>query len=205
MSDESTSSAEKASAVSEPTPKVRRISNKNPKKAVKAAKEKKAANDEVPIEEFDSTPPASDDARGDSGEGSGEVKRKNRRRRGKGKPSPKEGESSAEAVSEETISLGDLNSSESSPQSKESSRNSRDSNHRQENQGGRKEQQIQRPPQNQRNKPDSNKIAKNAWKIFLAEVSEEGVALIGDNDARELTRRCFRLAEIFAEEEGRRN
>ena len=53
-------------------------------------------------------------------------------------------------------------------------------------------------------KPDREKVAKNAWKIFLAEVSEEGVALIGDNDARELARRCFRLSEIFLEEEHKR-
>ena len=43
-----------------------------------------------------------------------------------------------------------------------------------------------------------------AWKIYLAEVSEEGVALIGDNDAKDLSRRCFRLAEIFVEEQMRR-
>jgi hypothetical protein len=55
-----------------------------------------------------------------------------------------------------------------------------------------------------RAKVDSELLAKFAWKIYLAEVSEEGVALIGDGDARELSRRCFRLAEIFLEEQGRR-
>lgn len=59
-------------------------------------------------------------------------------------------------------------------------------------------------PQKSRRKVDPGKIAKNAWKIFLAEVSEEGVALIADNDARELARRCFRLSEIFLEEEDKR-
>jgi hypothetical protein len=58
--------------------------------------------------------------------------------------------------------------------------------------------------QKPRPKLDSGRIAKNAWKIYLAEISEEGVALIGDNDARELARRCFRLAELFLEEEDRR-
>ncbi|MCX6847220.1 MAG: hypothetical protein NTU84_11850 [Verrucomicrobia bacterium] len=53
-------------------------------------------------------------------------------------------------------------------------------------------------------KVDAEQLAKFAWKIYLAEVSEEGVALIGDNDARELSRRCFRLAEIFLEEQARR-
>jgi hypothetical protein len=55
-----------------------------------------------------------------------------------------------------------------------------------------------------RPKLDSARVAKNAWKIYLAEISEEGVALIGDNDARELARRCFRLSELFIEEEDRR-
>lgn len=61
------------------------------------------------------------------------------------------------------------------------------------------------PAQPSRSKPDSEGVAKLAWKIFLAEVSEEGVALIGDNDAKELSRRCFRLAEIFMEEQARRS
>jgi hypothetical protein len=51
---------------------------------------------------------------------------------------------------------------------------------------------------------DADQLAKFAWKIYLAEVSEEGVALIGDSDARELSRRCFKLAEIFLEEQARR-
>ena len=53
-------------------------------------------------------------------------------------------------------------------------------------------------------KVDPETLTRKAWKIFLAEVSEEGVALIGDQDARELARRCFRLAEIFIEEQSRR-
>ena len=51
---------------------------------------------------------------------------------------------------------------------------------------------------------DPEALSKLAWKIYLSEVSEEGVALIGDNDAKELSRRCFRLAEIFLEEQARR-
>lgn len=61
-----------------------------------------------------------------------------------------------------------------------------------------------RPVQPPRPKLDPESVAKLAWKIYLAEVSEEGVALIGDNDAKELSRRCFRLAEIFVEEQNRR-
>jgi len=61
-----------------------------------------------------------------------------------------------------------------------------------------------RPSAASGSKADPQLVAKFAWKIFLAEVSEEGVALIGDSDARDLSRRCFRLAEIFIEEQMRR-
>jgi hypothetical protein len=64
--------------------------------------------------------------------------------------------------------------------------------------------QGQGQPQGQRFKVDPDLLAKFAWKIYLSEVSEEGVALVGDNDAKELARRCFRLAEIFIEEQSRR-
>ncbi len=60
------------------------------------------------------------------------------------------------------------------------------------------------PQQAPRPRIDPDKLTKMAWKIYLAEVSEEGVALIGDNDAKDLSRRCFRLAEIFIEEQSRR-
>ncbi|MEI8037084.1 MAG: hypothetical protein WCJ14_01725 [Verrucomicrobiota bacterium] len=50
---------------------------------------------------------------------------------------------------------------------------------------------------------DPEVLATRAWKIYLSEVSEEGVALVGDNDAKDLARRCFRLAEIFIEEQAR--
>ncbi len=56
-----------------------------------------------------------------------------------------------------------------------------------------------------RPKLDSDEVAKKAWKIFQSEVGEEGLALIDDHDAREISRRCFRLAEIFLEEAARRN
>lgn len=193
MSDESNPAAEEVASETESTPKVRRISNKNPRKAAKSAKQAKPAEQDIPVEEFDSSPPteSSDDTDpSDKPEGS---KKKSRRRRGKGKSSPKEGEQPEgdPPISEETINLSDADSKES--------------NQRDERQGGRRDQQKQRHAQKQRPKLDSDKVAKNAWKIFLAEVSEEGVALIGDNDARELARRCFRLAEIFLEEESRRN
>jgi hypothetical protein len=60
------------------------------------------------------------------------------------------------------------------------------------------------PSQPSRPKHEPDAMAKLAWKIYLSEVSEEGVALIGDNDAKELARRCFRLAEIFLDEQTKR-
>ena len=56
-----------------------------------------------------------------------------------------------------------------------------------------------------RPKLDPEYVAKKAWKIFQSEVGEEGLALIDDHDAREISRRCFRLAEIFLEEAARRS
>ena len=51
---------------------------------------------------------------------------------------------------------------------------------------------------------DCKKMASRAWKIFLAEVSEEGLALMDDQTAREAARRAFRCAEFFMMEEVRR-
>ena len=56
-----------------------------------------------------------------------------------------------------------------------------------------------------RPKLDPEEVSKKAWKIFQSEVGEEGLALIDDHDAREISRRCFRLAEIFLEEAARRS
>lgn len=117
--------------------------------------------------------------------GAPDSKRPNRRRRGKGKSQAKESAREAEAIAlspEEPAASAPIAISE-----------------RQE------KPPQQRPQQPPRRKLDAEKVAQKAWKIYLAEVSEEGVALIGDNDARELARRCFRLAEVFLEEEDRRN
>ena len=56
-----------------------------------------------------------------------------------------------------------------------------------------------------RPKLEPEEVAKKAWKLFQSEVGEEGLALIDDHDAREMSRRCFRLAEIFLEEAARRS
>jgi hypothetical protein len=153
-------------------PKVRRISNKPPRKA---------AESEAATTVESKADPKADQKRG-------------RRRRGKGKSGQKESESSIaqeSPLAEETIALVP-----EAPQLRPAQKEQSDA---------RDKPQDNRPqPHKPRRKPDPGKVAKNAWKIFLAEVSEEGVALIGDNDARELARRCFRLSEIFLEEEDKR-
>ncbi len=169
-------------------PKVRRISSK-------PARKKTAGASESLTKESDSYPPEVEIATELAENGKPDQKRSNRRRRGKGKPS---GQSSDQA-----------RDTESSPESGAEASVISDTeaaSGKKEDLGSReKAQHNQRPAQNPRRKPDPEKVAKNAWKIFLAEVSEEGVALIGDNDARELARRCFRLSEIFLEEADRRN
>ena len=73
--------------------------------------------------------------------------------------------------------------------------------HRDEHEGGHAPAMQAAP----RTKLDAEEVEKKAWKMFQAEVGEEGLALIDDHDAREISRRCFRLAEIFLDEAARRN
>ena len=44
---------------------------------------------------------------------------------------------------------------------------------------------------------------RRAWKIFLGEVTEEGLALMDDRTAAEASRRAFRVAELFLIEAAR--
>lgn len=193
---------------------VRRISNPRPKKApAKPAPDQAPATDEPvaaaplsapapppeapPAEEatthLEAQPATGDDwpePEAPNTPGQETNKRKRRRRKGKG-----QGQQQANAqpqdgpASEEIFSLGEANPPPvpvaDAPK-------------------------PQRPPVHPprpappRPKIDPETLATKAWKIYLAEVSEEGVALISDQDARELARRCFRLAEIFIEEQSRR-
>ncbi len=60
-------------------------------------------------------------------------------------------------------------------------------------------------PQQPQNTPqvDSQELVRRAWKIFLGEVTEEGLALMDDRTAAEASRRAFRVAEIFLIEAAR--
>ncbi len=47
---------------------------------------------------------------------------------------------------------------------------------------------------------DPDELERCAWKIFLGEVTEEGLAMMDDRTANEASRRAFRVAEIFLTE-----
>ena len=175
---------------SKPKPKVRRISNKAPARAPLDTPESESAKSKAPALQTDA-----ESVSGASSGGKPDQKRSNRRRRGKGKSSAQAPGQPHETESPEPIGSSSSISSEPDPESAK----------RDKPETSGKPQVQQRIPQPPRKKLDPEKVAKNAWKIYLAEVSEEGVALIADNDARELARRCFRLSEIFLEEEDRRN
>jgi hypothetical protein len=203
MSDESPSSPENpANPSTEGAPRVRRISNPRPKKQPKPAPKPEAAAEvaapvrmETPkpggFPEFPSTSEAAEDAppRNDwpepepasSGVASSPENPKRKRRRKKGKGGGQQQGAPQAEVEPPAEEPADPTSSQHAPHAK-----------------------PQRPNHPPRLKMDSELLSKFAWKIYLSEVSEEGVALIGDNDAKDLSRRCFRLAEIFLEEQNRR-
>ena len=58
-------------------------------------------------------------------------------------------------------------------------------------------------PQNQKPRTpiDEEQLKKKAWKIYLSEVTEEGLALLDDNGLRTFARGSFQAARVFLEEE----
>lgn len=205
MSDETPSSRKTSLESDAPSaPRVRRISNPRPKKAAKRAviAEAPAAEEipEIPAAAEISPPvfeapeaPADTEwpepeaaTTGGAPSPSDPAKRKRRRRKGKGQ--------GAAVQNGNPVGGDEAQSTPEVPQENP-----------QENRQRPAPQQQQAPQQQApRPKIDPEHLAKMAWKIYLAEVSEEGVALIGDIDAKDLSRRCFRLAEIFIEEQQRR-
>jgi hypothetical protein len=196
MSDPETTRPESAGVSAGAKPPARRISNSRSKKSAKSQKAKKDGRDKAaassyPVFDLSESPaeqpPVVEEPgiQGDwpepesasAGEAAAKEGSKRKRRRKKGK-----GGGQQIALQPATGDAGPLAGSETAAATAPQPRPS---------------------PPPQRSKHDPEKIAKLALKIYLAEVSEEGVALIGDNDARELSRRCFKLAEIFIEEETR--
>jgi hypothetical protein len=216
MSDETTFSPGNSPDPSpESAPRVRRISNPRPKKLAKTeapvaietpveiqapvlaeipsipfpSARKREPRAEAPAPAGNDWPESEDAATGDAPSQTESSKRKRRRRKGKGQSNGQQ--NTAEPSNEEVHSLA-----AAEPMSAEPAQDQRPR--------PQATAQSQPHPQQQRSKIDPELLTKMAWKIYLAEVSEEGVALIGDSDAKDLSRRCFRLAEIFIEEQSRR-
>jgi len=212
MSEEQDTSPASASETPEAAPaRVRRISNPRPKKtAAKAAgktaaapivveapaapaapKEEKSvpAAVEAPAPETREDWPDAETVSESGGKG-GNDKRKRRRRKGKGG-----GQNSQQGapLSEEVVSHSEAPSTSGGNDAGSSAPAQMPA-----------AVQAPRPQQQHRQQVGPEELAKRAWKIFLAEVSEEGVSLISDQDARELSKRCFRLAEIFLDEQARK-
>ena len=217
MSEDPSPPQEAPIETAEAAPRVRRISNPRPKKSVA----KVAAGGGEPATEPSSAPAAAaapadaptaatvtdaqasqdwpdaetvSDAKGQTAN----DKRKRRRRKGKGGGQNGQGGGSAPANEEISAVVEPLAAKESASVAQQSVP-----------QQPRPAQAPVSPPQQPHSQQPRTQInqellAKRAWKIFLAEVSEEGVSLISDHDARELSKRCFRLAEIFLDEQGRK-
>ena len=71
---------------------------------------------------------------------------------------------------------------------------------RQQNKTSRKRSGGERNERQERVEINEKSLRKKAWKIFLAEVSEEGLALVSKSDAHRLAQRSFDVARAFLEE-----
>lgn len=205
MSDETAPAPEKAPK-SEAAPRVRRISTPRPKKAAKKAVVAESVAEvvaEIPSIPFPDSPSAAPEMPIEAPVQSGgdwpepeaasvggnlspaeTTKRKRRRRKGKGQSAGSQNAGAPNGDEVQAVVEPKLNEAHQEQRPRPAP--------------GPQPQPQQRP------KIDPELLTKMAWKIYLAEVSEEGVALIGDADAKDLSRRCFRLAEIFIEEQARR-
>lgn len=70
-------------------------------------------------------------------------------------------------------------------------------NHRRRHRGRRRSSPEMTAPSASSVRVDREELRRRAWKIFLGEVTEEGLALMDDAIAAETARRAFRVAEIF--------
>ncbi len=51
---------------------------------------------------------------------------------------------------------------------------------------------------------DAEELAGKAWELYRADIAEEGIALVGNDEGKKLAARSFELAKIFLEEKARR-
>lgn len=75
---------------------------------------------------------------------------------------------------------------------------------RRRNRNRNREDNNREPQQNQLSpRVDPEELTRRAWKIFLGEVTEDGLAFMDDRTAAEASRRAFKVAEIFLLEAAR--
>jgi hypothetical protein len=77
---------------------------------------------------------------------------------------------------------------------------------RDDRRGGERRGRGRRSNNSNRAKPepvDAKALARKAWKLYQADIAEEGIALVDDKAGRTLALRSFDLARIFLEEKAR--
>ncbi len=224
MSEDQSPSQEAPAEAAQAAPRVRRISNPRPKKAAtkevagaepaaepKEPKDAAAAPADAPTAKTVTDAQAAQDwpdaeTVSDASRQSANDKRKRRRRKGKGGGQGGPNPQGQAGVHEEVAPLVEP------PAPKEGAPASSVPSAAAQAAPAPAPRPVQAPASQPQQQPqhaprvnvNQEQLAKRAWKIFLAEVSEEGVSLISDQDARELSKRCFRLAEIFLDEQGRK-
>ena len=90
------------------------------------------------------------------------------------------------------------------------SKDKRDSRDSRDNKGGARRRRSRGSGSDSKSSKTANDydaavVAKYAWKIYLAEITEEGVTMVDDKAAKELARRCFELAVTFLDEQARQS
>ncbi len=177
----------------------KRTTKRVAKRARKSANEPATGDDEPKPQTAE--PAAASDARGEDAAPTASKRPKRRRgKKGKGggevpqeqeRNQPQEAETEHDEGATETRHGGPFGESGAEPSNEDSK--PRENTHT----------TRQREASRQQPRHDPAELSRKAWKIYLAEVSEEGIALINDNDARDIARRCFRMASIFLDEQAR--
>jgi hypothetical protein len=92
---------------------------------------------------------------------------------------------------------------EEAPQASRENRSNNSRDERRKPSRGRRSPQANPNTQTKLESVDVEELAKRAWKIYQADVSEEGIALIDNSTGRQLALRSFELARVFLEEKAR--
>ncbi|MFK7911680.1 MAG: hypothetical protein AB8F34_13915, partial [Akkermansiaceae bacterium] len=155
--------------------------------------DKKSAPDSADVKSQDSSSPSNVSEQGASSDGSSVQKKSTKKSAKKAakKSTPRDKSKRGDSANKDK-SAKDEKQSGDEQQGRQQPRRGR-------TRGRGRQQQDQ--PHEPKVKLDRKKVTERAWKIFLGEVNEEGLALIADKDARELARRSLRVAELYSLEE----